>query len=161
MTEKLQQIIKDEVVKLPKDTQDAINSLNWTNVAEEIGKKFLLDEREVNDLQSITLTVLLGLTDLDLYATVIEDKIGTTKDDAKKIADEAIQKIFTPINNVFTENIKNNLKDKNPSPEQTLNFILSGGDYSAFVEPIRENSPLPERPITPPTLKDIKANINT
>ena len=32
------------------------------------------------------------------------------------------------------ENIKKNLQNKRLNHEQNLNFILSGGDYSAFVE---------------------------
>jgi hypothetical protein len=139
MTEKLKNIIKEEVMKLPKEAQEAIDSLDWGSIAEEIGKKYLLNESEINDLQAETLTVLLGLTDLEDYTRGIENEIGTTKDDANKIANEALQKIFTPINNIFLENIKKSGKDKKGNAEQNLDFILSGGDYSAFM-----NSPLEE-----------------
>ena len=62
-----------------------------------------------------------------------------------------------PRASTIPENIKKNLKNKNPSPEQTLNFILSGGDYSVFVE--KRRNQVPETfatPVNPPTLQDIK-----
>jgi len=72
MTEKLKQIIKEEVVKLPKETRDAISAFNWGTVSEEIGKKYLLTESEVNDLQVETGLVLIGLVDGDEYALNID-----------------------------------------------------------------------------------------
>ncbi len=161
MTEKLKQTIKEELEKLPKDIREAINSIDWAKITEEIGKKYLLDEEEINDLQAETLTVLIGLSDLDSYAEDIEDEIGTTKKDADSIAGEAFEKIFTPINDVMKENIKKNIRMKDPSWEQTLNFILSGGDYSVFMAPSqtdKEISEPPLKPTTPPTFADIKAN---
>jgi hypothetical protein len=134
MTEKLQQTIKEELVKLSKEKREAINSVNWLSILEEIGKEYKLNESELNDLQSITLTVLVGLTDLDIYALDIEEELSTTRNDAGKIAKEVFEKIFTPITSAIEENIKKSGKDKNANPEQNLNFILSGGDYSAFVE---------------------------
>ena len=101
----------------------------------------MLDESEINDLQAETLTVLLGLTDMYFYAIDIENEIGVSKDDANKIAEEALEKIFTPIGNMIIENIKKSGKHKDANAEQNLDFILSGGDYLAFAAP---NSPLEE-----------------
>ena len=134
MTEKLKEIIKEELVKLPKDAQDAINYLDWASITEGIGKKNLLTESEINDLQTETLLVLSGLENLDSYAQNIENEIGTSKDEAEKIASEAIEKIFTPIGNLIEEKIKNDMKNKNQNWNQNVNFVLSGGDYSAFAE---------------------------
>lgn len=147
MTEKLKQIVKEEMMKLSKDTQEAINSFDWASITEEIGKKYLLSESEINDLQVETLLALLGLVDLDFYATSIENNVGTTKDDAIKIAGEAFAKIFTPIYDKLEENIKKNLQGKNLGWQETLNFILSGGDYSAFTE--RRDDTINTTPRTP------------
>jgi len=133
MTEKLKQIIKEELIKLPKEIQEAINAHDWVKIAEEIGKKFLLTESEINDFQTETLLVLVGLESTDSYAKNIEYNVGTSESEAGKITNEALGRIFDPIMNTLEENIKKNLQNKNPSPEQTLNFILSGGDYSAFL----------------------------
>ncbi len=134
MTDKLKQIIKDEVGKLPKEAQEVINSLNWGMIIEKIGKKYLLDENETNDLQVETLLVLVGIEDGDFYATNIENNVGTSKAEAEKIANEALEKIFTPMSNLLEEKIRKNLPTRNTTPKQNLDFILSGGDYSAFVD---------------------------
>ncbi len=180
MTEKLQQIIKEEVTKLPREAQDAINAFDWANIAEEIGKKYLLEEGEINDLQVETLLVLTGLESGEYYAQNIEDEIGTSEKEAEKIAEEAFQKIFTPISEAIVENIKRSNKSKNPNWEQSLDFILSGGDYSVFLSqsphldkeraggsnsggdlksPPRSNldRSIPQKEnINPPSLKEIK-----
>lgn len=134
MTDKLKQTIQEETMKLPKEAQEAINSLDWVKMAEEIGKKFLLSESEINDFQVETLLVLVGIEDGNYYAQNIENNVGTSKDEAEKIAEEALQKIFTPINDILIENIKKSPKSRNPNWQQSLDFILSGGDYSAFME---------------------------
>lgn len=160
MTEKLKKIIKEEVTKLPKEIQEAINAFDWVKVAEEIGKKYLLNESETNDFQVETLLVLVGLEDGDSYALNIEENVGTSRDEAVKMADEAFEKIFTPISNSIEENIKKNLPSKKPSPEQTLDFILSGGDYSAFVENMNDTTPDSgqniARPVGTSSILDVK-----
>jgi hypothetical protein len=135
MTDKLKNIIKEEMAKLPKENQEMIGILDWAKMTEEIGKKFLLNENEINDLQVETFLILIGLEDPDSYANNIENEVGTSKDEAEKMSAEITQKIFIPINEALIENIKKSGKAKNGKPEQNLNFILSGGDYSAFVNP--------------------------
>jgi hypothetical protein len=169
MTEKLKQIIQEEVAKLPKEAQEAIQSLDWANIAEEIGKKYFLTESEINDLQTETLLVLIGIESADDCTQNVEDNVGTSKDEAEKISAEVLQKIFTPIHNILLENIKKSDKVKNPNWEQSLNFILSGGDYSAFINPT--NPPRSDlgrstpqegnksMPVNPPNLKEIKDNL--
>lgn len=139
MTEKLKQIIKEELVKLPKELQDAINALDWGTISEEIGKKHLLEESKINDLQVETGLVLVGLTYGDLYTLNIENHVGTTKNETEKITEEVNQKIFMPIYYSLTESIKKNMQNKKLDWKQNLNFVLSGGDYSVFME--RSNNP--------------------
>jgi len=134
MTEKLKSIIKEEVMKLPKEAQEAINAFDWVKVAEEIGKEYKFSESEVNNFQVETLLVLVGIEESESYPKNIEDEVGTSREEAEKIAKEAFQKIFTPISKILEENIKKNLGNKKPNHEQNLDFILSGGDYSAFME---------------------------
>ena len=134
MTEKSKNLIKEEMLNLPKEAQEAINASGWEKISEEIGKKYLLDEGEIETLQLETASLLLGLIDEDSYPINIEEEVGTSRDEANKIAKEVFQKIFTPINDTLIENIKKSGKDKNPNAEQNLNFILSGGDYSTFME---------------------------
>ena len=52
MTEELKQTIKNGVEKLPKEIQEVVNNFDWLKVSEEIGKRNLLDEFEINILQN-------------------------------------------------------------------------------------------------------------
>lgn len=134
LTEKSKNLIKEEMLSLPKEAQEAINASGWEKICEEIGKKYLLDENEIETFQLETASFLLGFVDENSYASNIEDEVGTNKDEAEKIAEEAFQKIFTPISRILEEDIKKNLVNKKPNYEQNLDFILSGGDYSAFMD---------------------------
>lgn len=133
MTEKLQQKMKEEIAKLPTKNQEAINSVDWGTVSEEIGKRYLLTESEINDFQIETGIILLGLSDFEMYVLRIED-IGVNKTEAEKIAKEAFEKIFMPVANKIEEKVKSELKSKTPKWDQSVNFIISGGDYSNFVD---------------------------
>ena len=134
MTDELKQKIKEVMVNLPKDTQNVIDAFDWASIAEEIGIKYLKNDHKATLLQAEVGLSLAGLLDLDLFVENIENDIGINHDEAEKITNEVLQKIFTPIKNVLEENVKKNLIGKNPNWKQTLNFILSGGDYSAFLE---------------------------
>ncbi|MFA5840922.1 MAG: hypothetical protein WC847_01455 [Candidatus Paceibacterota bacterium] len=134
MTDKLKQTIKEEIGKLPKGNQEVINAFGWEPISEEIGKKYLLREKEINDFEIETLLVLVGVEDINDYAKNIEDNVVISKSEAQKIADEAFQKIFKPLGSALEENIKKSGVVENSTAEQTLNFILSGGDYSVFIE---------------------------
>lgn len=138
MTEKLQNLIKEKIDKLPKESQDIINAFDWVKITEEIGKKHLLGENEINFLLVEALFVLVGIERADLYETNIENEVGTTKDEAKKIAEEVFEKIFEPIANILEENMKKSLQGKKTNLSQDVNFILSGGDYSVFLDPVRD-----------------------
>ena len=134
MTEELKKTIKEELANLPQEGQDAINAVDWVKITEEIGKKFNLEDDEVGDLQTETLLVLIGATDLEFYAVNIENHVNTTKDTANALADEVSKKVFIPIKDILEENVKKSVGNKNLDPEQNLNFILSGGNYSSLIE---------------------------
>jgi hypothetical protein len=153
MTEKLKQKIKEEMVFLPKEFQNAINAIDWGTISEEIGKKYLLDADEIHSLQVLVGLVLVGLTAVELCAQSIEDNIPISKEESIKIANEAIEKIFQPVANIFKENVKKNIDEKKITWEQNINFIISGGDYTVFLEkeklsekmldtPVQEKTPM-------------------
>lgn len=132
MTEKLQQKTKEEIAKLPKLNQEAINSVDWGKITSEIGGKYSLSDSEINDFQIETLFVLVGLASFDLYTSNVEN-IGMTHIEAESIVKEVFEKILTPIANKMETSVKNNLKTHDPKWDQRVNFIISGGDYSNFI----------------------------
>ena len=134
MNEKLKQKLREEIVKLPKEHQNVINAFDWGKISEEVGNLNLLDEDEIKDLQTEVGLVLVGLEDQDLLALNIENNVGTSKIEAIKITAEVNQQIFKPMLEQLELLAKNNLNSKNQSWNQRINFIVSGGDYSSFME---------------------------
>ena len=134
MTDKLKQIIKEELVKLPKESQEVINSFDWGTISEEIGKKYLLSEDEINSLQVEISLILLEVVENDLFALNIENRVGTSKNEATKIAEEINQKIFVPMLEKRESLIKNRIQADKLDWKKSINFIVSGGDYSVFME---------------------------
>lgn len=134
MTDELKQIIKKGLEKLPKEIQGIVNDFDWIKISEEIGKKYLLDENEINILQNEIGLVLIEDKDKEILSLNIENNVGTSKNEAVKIAEEIEQKIFKPMLNKIELSVKNNMSSKNPNWEQRVNFIVSGGDYSVFID---------------------------
>jgi len=173
-----QQIIEKEMSALPQEMQEVLATFDWIKTTTNLGKENGLNDEEADDLLLETFLVLIGAALPQFYAVNIENQVGTSKGEAEKIAKEAFEKIFVPIKKILDENIKKELKNKKPTPVQTLNFILSGGDYSAFMTPpvpTEEgvgDTKLPPRPlaappekgggnINPPSLQDIKNRLVT
>ncbi len=134
MTEKLKNIINTELEKLPKEIKDSIEAIDWVSLAEEIGKKHLLNESQINDFQVQILLVFIGLKDAEFFEINLENYLETTKKQAEEISDETFDKIFDPIGGVLEEKLKNSIKNKEMTWKQSVDFILSGGDYSTLLE---------------------------
>ena len=134
MTEKLKQTIENELIKSPKEIRDVINDSNWEIISEEIGRNSSLNESEINNLQAEIALFLLGLNYTGSLALDIENNVEVSKEEAEKITKEVENKILVPLYSKLQENIKINLKNKDSNYVQRLNFILSGGNYAAFLE---------------------------
>ncbi len=134
MTEKTKKIIKDQMNIFPKELQEAINSIAWEKISEEVGVKYLLDKEETSVLQIITGLAVVGISNVELLTDSIEEEIGMSSDEAQKISNELNEKIFDLINASLEANIKKDLKNKTITWQQNLDFVLSGGNYSVFLE---------------------------
>lgn len=158
-TEKLKETIKTEMFKLPKETQEIIESFGWEKIIEEIGKKYLLNPNQINDLQDQVGLILTEAIDLSFIVSSIENNIDVNEEKAIVIAEELVQKIFRPMAIQLIGNIKKNLPIRNIHWRQNLDFILSGGDYTAFirrVEPVEEGRKLKVESI-PSKVDDLKS----
>lgn len=134
MTNTLQKIIKDSLLDLPKESQEVINTFGWDSISKDIGEKSLLNENEINQLQVEIALILLGIVGEEFLSINIENRVGTSKNEAEKISKEINQTIFTPMLEKRDKLIKENLQIKEKSWDKRVDFIVSGGDYSVFVE---------------------------
>ena len=144
MNENINEIIKEEIEKLPNNSKEVMTSFGWQNIIAEIAKQHLLLEDETEDLIIETLLVLIGYEDVEYYADNIESNIGTSRVEAEKLAGEITQKVFTPINNAILAKIKNSGVVQKASFSQNINFIVSGGNYSSFAEERENYEKIPE-----------------
>jgi hypothetical protein len=164
MTEKLIQKSKEELAKMPKDLQDAVASLGWEKISDELGQKYFLNESDTNNMQAEILLVMIGLANADDIVINIENRVGTSEEKAKSLGKEIFEKIFDPLANELTKKIKEHIKEKTPDWKQNLSFILSGGDYSVFLQTPNVNEKLQEKPETEKTpinyskIEDLKNN---
>lgn len=136
MVEKLQQIAKEKIGELPQEMQTAIAACDWPGISEEIGKKYLPLESQVNSLQTQILLVLLGLVDPVLMAESIETFVdNVSKEESEKIATEIIEKILDPIGERIGAEIMANPEIVNSADlNRNVGFILSGGNYGEFLK---------------------------
>lgn len=154
MTEYLKQTIESEIIKLPKESQEVINSFGWEEISVEIGKKYLLDEEKVNKLQVEISLVMLGLVQQNFLKSNIEDEFGLDEDVAKKMVAEIIGQIFKPMVDILVKNIKKNIGDRNIPWQQRIYFILSGGDYTSLIRKAEDDKS------TIIKLSSVKSNFN-
>lgn len=145
MTEELKQIFKEELIKLPREAQEAINNFAWGKITEEIGKKHSLSESEINKLQAEVAIILVGVESQDLFQENIENNLRLSKENSEKIREEVFQKIFESVRDIAEEKVKNNLKGKEMSWKQSVDFIISGGKYSSLIT-YSETSSVPHHP---------------
>jgi hypothetical protein len=141
MNTKLQNIIQEELTILPKEMRELINNFDWDKKIEEICKKYNFTEDKIFPLQIETSLVILGIVDPVFYYENIKNNVVLTDNESKEVEDEVNKKIFIPMYDILTENIKKSLKDKVINWQQNLNFILSGGDFTVFIRRQEKEEP--------------------
>ena len=134
MNEQTKKIIKDELEKLPIERQTLINSFDWVDISKKIGAKYSFTDDQINKLQIETLLVLTEMEYLSDLGVNLENSLVTTKNQAEGAARELSEQIFKPIAQKIESSVKNQIISDTPTWQQTINFIVSGGDYSVFLD---------------------------
>jgi hypothetical protein len=95
MNETVEQSIKEEMAKLPKPNQQAINAFDWRRKCQEIGDRHNLLDAEISGLQAEVILVLMGLSDFTTLHRHIDDEIGGTgwQDIEASVVDDVISPI--------------------------------------------------------------------
>ncbi|MCX6754574.1 MAG: hypothetical protein NTU81_01965 [Candidatus Nomurabacteria bacterium] len=134
MNEITKQKILDEIIKLPKIKQVAINSVDWIKKTDEISNQFGLIDEENERIQIEIGLILSGLTDIEDFDYILQNEVGLSEEITKKIIAEIYKNVFDPILSIISNDIKNNIEFTKTPWDQTINFIISGGDYSYFIK---------------------------
>lgn len=125
--------IEEEISKLPEIKREVISSFDWIQIVEQAGKIFNLDQEKTLLLKIETGLVLLGDSYLEAYEAYIEENLELSTDLAKKINKYITDNIFSVIVNKIDEKLKTSGISRSASWKQTIGFIISGGDYSKFL----------------------------
>lgn len=99
MDEKIKESIKEQVSKLPKANQQAINSFDWLKKCQEIGENHKLLDDEIQGLKTEVALVLVGLSDLATLHRYIDLDIGGIG--WEEIENEVIETILSPMGEIL------------------------------------------------------------
>lgn len=91
------QQLREIYLKLPKNVQDAIFSIDSAEAVQAIGKKYDLAIDKIGELADETGLVMLGLTHPSDYIVNLARRLNIDKETAKKIAEEINSQIFVKI----------------------------------------------------------------
>lgn len=92
-----EKLIKEQWDKLSPELQKAIESIPWRNLIKEISQTNTLDAEQVAVLERETMFILYGLENPNDFIANITREVGISEEQALKIAEVVVEKIFEPI----------------------------------------------------------------
>ncbi|MCX6757480.1 MAG: hypothetical protein NTZ44_01180 [Candidatus Nomurabacteria bacterium] len=132
MTEELKQKIKEQLLTLPKDSQQALESFDWILETEKIAKEHNIPEENSSKIATEIVLILCRYEYSGALADNIAENVSINKKEAEEITQKILKRILKPISDKRIEIIKQNIKTKIPTWDKWMKFVLSGGDYSVF-----------------------------
>ncbi len=133
---------------LPKDVQDAILSIDTSEIIREIGENHKLMIDKIGELADETGLVMLGLTHPNQFIIHLTERLEVEHDIAKEIAEDINSRVFFPIR----ENLKKIHGVEKEIPKESLLGPLPSAQQEQtlgvkeFQTPSVETSP----PLPPP-----------
>lgn len=97
MDDATKKLVDEQIQKLPQVSRDALAASHWEEKVREIGnaRGLLLDE--IESLYRETLLIMIGLENPDMYLANITHHVDISKETAEAVAEEIIEKVFSPI----------------------------------------------------------------
>lgn len=98
-----QKDIKKIFQTLPEELQEAILSLDYNDITDEISKKYTLHIDQKANLIDETRDVLFGITDPMAFVDNVTKKLNIDRNTAAQIVVEVNQKIFVPVKDALRQ----------------------------------------------------------
>ncbi len=95
LPQQTQQLINEQITKLPGYMEEALNAVPWQTELEKIAAKYRLDREMTNRFIVQTAFVLTGLLPPAVYASELQSEVGMEESLIKKIAPEIEERVFT------------------------------------------------------------------
>ena len=93
----IEQIIKEQLVKLPEDVRKAISSVDLRDKVKKISEKHHLHIDQAGILETETVLVMLGLESTDNYRGNLKKELQISDTSAQAITFDVNKEIFMPI----------------------------------------------------------------
>lgn len=90
-------LIEEQLNKMPRELSEAIRSTSWQEVVRNVSKEFGLSEEKSVSLKQETAIILYAFDNPANLAKNISNEVGVPKEDAEKIAEALVNKVFLPI----------------------------------------------------------------
>jgi hypothetical protein len=147
------QQLRERYLKLPKDVQDAIFSVDSAEIIQDIANKNNLVIDKMGELADETGLVMLGITKPSEYVKNLTGRLGIDSNTAQKIGDEINSRIFSPIRESLKEIYGEEKKIEEKIPEKP-SFVIETKKEEEKIPEIIQGSNLPQTaPINPvPTM---------
>lgn len=126
--DKTQEIIKEQLRKLPQNIRDAISSIDLGDKIRKIADKNMLHIDQAGDLETETVLVMLGLEPTADYKENIRRELNISRDRAQTITADIDKEIFMTI--------RESLKRINPGTE-----TKQESEAPKEIHPVRSNPP--------------------
>ena len=169
-----QEELRERYLKLPKQLQDALFSVDSAEAIRQIGEKHKLMIDKIGLLADETGYVMLGLTHPKDFISRIVERLGVDQKTSRELAEEINEKIFSPVREhlkklhglgeeiekpeIEKPKSENLTEDLTKEKEETLKAIenevppiLRGVANPEPPMPIPPPLPSPPLPATPPT----------
>lgn len=171
MDPEIEKIIEKQMEKLPGEVKQLFAGEELKNKITNIGTKNRLSIEELGTLQLEIYLVLLGLIHPDNFPITLSENLKIEKTKLDQIINEVNEQVFRDIREKLKEAYEKTngilydtgIIPENPDWQQNLNFILSGGDYVAFLEerndknsPQKGNMPKSNIPVNPKRMTDLR-----
>ena len=90
-------LIEEQLKTLPQDLRQAINSVPWKNLVQEIGKQNNLKPEQISSLEQETMLIIYGFVNPGEYSTNLAREIGIDEIAAENLASSIWDKVMEPI----------------------------------------------------------------
>jgi hypothetical protein len=146
MNPETENIIKEQMKILPKEVINILADPAWSEKVLTIGRKNGLTEEQSQTLLLETNLVLLGLVHPDEYADELKNRLKIDEMKADNIVSDINREILSGVREkliaMFASQEQSFIEEGkkralNADWQQNLDFVLSGGDYSVFLENAR------------------------
>lgn len=148
MNPEIEKIIKEQMKILPPEVINILADPAFGEKIINIGKKNILNEVQLVILQQETNLVLLGLVHPDEYENELKNRLKIDEMKVNNILSDVNREILGGVReklvglfNVSDESLtyeERKALEKKANWKQNLDFILSGGDYSVFMDSMPE-----------------------